>query len=313
MTTYRARDRSAVAGTLLVLGLVALGAAIFYLDVIQRALLSTYRIHVLLRDAPGVRPGTPVTVAGIEVGWVTRVALAPVNSGRVAKIVLTLELRNAVRSQVRRDSEVRLREVRLLGDPVVDVVPGSLAADVLAPGDTLRSPLRPDAAAVLARARDLGAAYDSLRSSALRLGLAWQATWPAAAAAARRLSAAQTELRRLDAAYQAGPLAARLQDAEWPSTLRRTRTAAAEIRSLFRRGSGSPDPAALGPALARLAAQADTLMHEFRRIEAALATPGGIPAPAGRDTALARALRAARAELDSLVAETRRNPLRFFF
>src|SRR5690606_39505278 len=167
MTTYRARDRSAVAGTMLVHYLVALGAAIFYLYVIQRALLSTYRFHVLLRDAPGVRPGTPVTVAGIEVGWVTRVALAPVNSGRVAKIVLTLELRNAVRSQVRRDSEVRLREVRLLGDPAVDVVPGSLAADVLAPGDALRSPPRLDAPAVHALPRDLGAAYDSRRCAAL--------------------------------------------------------------------------------------------------------------------------------------------------
>src|SRR5690606_29741707 len=109
MSTYRAQDRRAVVGMLLILGLTALGLAIFYLDVIQRALRPTYSVHVLLPDAPGVRPGTPVTVAGITAGQVTRIALAPVNSDSLAKAVLTLELGTAVRPQVRRDSDVRLR------------------------------------------------------------------------------------------------------------------------------------------------------------------------------------------------------------
>jgi len=313
MSTYRDQDRRAIAGTLLILGLAAVGLAIFYLDVIQRALRPTYSVHVLLPDAPGIRPGTPVTVAGIEAGRVTRVALAPVNSDSLAKAVLTLELGTAVRPQVRRDSDVRLRQTRLLGDPIVDVVPGSLAAGALPPGDTLRGRHRPDPAAALARARDLGAAFDSLRGPAQRLAAAWQATQPAAVAAARRLSAAQAELRSLGAAYRTGPLAARLQDQEWRAAIGRTRTAAAELRSLFRRGAGLREAAVLGPELARLAARADTLSREFHRLEAALTTPGGVPAPLGRDTALARALRAARAELDSLIVETRRNPLRFFF
>ena len=313
MSTYRARDRRAVAGMLLILGLAALGVAIFYLDVIRRALQPTYSIHVLLRDIPGVRPGTPVSVAGIEAGRVTRIELAPVNSDSLAKVILTLELSTAVRAQVRRDSDVRLRQTRLIGDPTVDVVPGSLAAAVLPPGDTLRGRHRPDPAATLARARDLGAAYDSLRGSMQRVALAWQATRPAAVAAARRLSAAQAQFRSLDAAYRTGPLAARLQDREWRAAIGRTRTTAAELRSLFRRGAAPPEAATLGPELARLAARADTLSRELRRIEAALSAPGGVPAPLGRDTALARALRAARAELDSLIVETRSNPLRFFF
>jgi len=313
VSTYRRQDRRAVAGTLIVFGLIALGLAIFYLDVIQRALRSTYSVHVLLPDAQGIRPGTPVTVAGIAAGRVTRIALAPVNSDSLAKAVLTLELGTAVRPQVRRDSDVLLRRVRLIGDPFVDVMPGSLAADVLPPGDTLRGRLRPTAAATLARTRDLGAAYDSLHGATQRLALAWRATQPAAAAAARRAAAAQAQLRILDRAYRTGPLAARPQDQQWRATIGRTRAGAAEIRSLFRRGLGSPAAAALGPETARLAARADTLALELGRLEAALAAPGGVPAPFGRDTTLARALRAARAELDSLVAETRRNPLRFFF
>src|SRR5690606_6825131 len=91
VSTYRRQDRRAVAGTLIVLGLAALGLAIFYLDVTQRALRSTCSVHVLLPDAQGIRPGTPVTVAGIDAGRVTRIALAPVNSDSLAKAVLTLE------------------------------------------------------------------------------------------------------------------------------------------------------------------------------------------------------------------------------
>jgi len=313
MSTYRRQDRRAVAGTLLILGMSAFGLAIFYLDVIHRALQSTYSVHVLLPDAPGVRPGTPVTVAGVEAGRVKRIALAPVNSDSLAKAVLTLELGTAVRPQVRRDSDVRLRRVRLIGDPIVDVMPGSPTAGVLPPGDTLRGRSRPSAAATLARAGDLGAAFDSLHGSTQRLAVAWNATRPAAAAAASRVSAAQAQLRSLDVGYRTGPLAARLQDQQWRAAIGRTRTAAAELRSLFQRGAGSRDAASLGPEIARLAARADTLIQELHRLEAALALPGGVPAPIGRDTALARALRAARAELDSLVSETRRNPLRFFF
>lgn len=313
MSTYRHQDRRVSAGVLLILGLTAIGLVIFYLDAIQRALQPTYDIHVVLPDAPRIGPGTRVTVAGIGVGRVTRVGLAPVNSDSLAKAVLTLELDTAVRPQVRRDSEVRLRRQRLLGDPFVDVVPGSLAAEVLQPGDTLRGRLRPPLDATLARTRDLAAALDTLQVSAEELALAWRATQPAAAAAARRASAAQAQLRRLDRAYHTGPLAEWLRDQQWRAAIARTRAAAAEIRSLFARRAAPHAAASLGPEIARLAARADTLALELARLEAALTANGGVPAPVGRDTALARAIRAARAELDSLVAETRRNPLRFFF
>ena len=237
MSTYRRQDRRAVAGTLLILGMSAFGLAIFYLDVIHWALQSTYSVHVLLPDAPGVRPGTPVTVAGVEAGRVTRIALAPVNSDSLAKAVLTLELGTAVRPQVRRDSDVRLRRVRLIGDPIVDVMPGSPTAGVSHPVIPCVAGAAPSAAATLARAGDLGAAFDSLQAP--RSGSGSPGTRPGRPPPPRppreRRPGTAPEL---DAAYRPGRSRPGSRTAVAFGD-RRTRTAAAELRSLFQRGSGS--------------------------------------------------------------------------
>lgn len=312
MVTWRRQGRPAIAGCLLILGLAGLALLILFADGIRRALRPPYRIHVLLADAPNVRAGTPVTVAGLRAGRVAGVALAPLDHDNAANAVLSLELERAVRSQVRRDSQVRLRQRRFIGDPVVDVIPGSPTAAVLSPGDTLRAGIRPRPDDAVALARTLLPALDSLRRATADLGAAWRATQPAAARLAERAAAAQAELRVLASAYRSGPLSHWMRQEEWRAALERTRTAGAAIRHLFRNG-GRPDGTAPGPDLARLAATAETLAAEFARLEAALASPAGLPAGPGRDTALANALRAARVELDSLIAETRRNPLRFFF
>ncbi|HEY8469391.1 MAG TPA: MCE family protein [Longimicrobiales bacterium] len=312
MVTWRRQGRPATAGGLLILGLAGLALLIVFADGIRRGLRPTYRIHVLVADAPNVRAGTPVTVAGLSAGRVARVALAPLDDDSVANAVLSLELESAVRSQVRRDSQVRLRQRRFIGDPVVDVIPGSPTAAALAPGDTLRAGPRPRPDDAFALARALPPALDSLQRAAADVGAAWRATRPAAARLAERAAAAQAELRVLASAYRTGPLSHWMRQEEWRAALGRTRTAGAAIRHLFRNG-GRPDGAVPGPDLARLATTAEALAAEFARLEAALASPAALPAGASRDTALANALRAARAELDSLIAETRRNPLRFFF
>ncbi|HEX7090689.1 MAG TPA: MCE family protein [Longimicrobiales bacterium] len=312
MATLRRQGRPATAGGLLILGLAGLALLILFADEIRRGLRPTYRIYVLLADAPQVRAGTPVTVAGLAAGRVARVALTPLDGDSVANAALTLELESTVRSQVRRDSQVRLRRRRLIGKPFVDLIPGSPTATALHPGDTLRAGLRPRPEDALALARALMPALDSLQRSAEAIAAAWRATRPAAARFGQRAAAAQAELRVLAHAYRTGPLSRWIRQEEWRAALDRTRAAAAAIRHLFRNG-GRPDGAAPAPDLAGLATSAEALAAEFARLEAALASPAALRARPSGDTALANALRAARIELDSLIAETRRNPLRFFF
>ena len=92
MVTWRRQGRPATAGGLLILGLAGLALLIVFADGIRRGLRPTYRIHVLVADAPNVRAGTPVTVAGLSAGRVARVALAPLDDDSVANAVLSLEL-----------------------------------------------------------------------------------------------------------------------------------------------------------------------------------------------------------------------------
>jgi hypothetical protein len=112
----------------------------------------------------------------------------------------------------------------------------------------------------------------------------------------------------------ARPASALLRDPAFDAALRRTREHAEELPRLIERARGSAGGAAdVGAALARLQARADTLADRLAEAGAALDNPNGTLARMQQDSALVRAIHAARAELDSLVADARRNPLRYVF
>jgi ABC-type transporter Mla subunit MlaD len=90
-------------------------------------------VVVALPSAPGLREGSPVTYLGVDAGAVKRIDLS---TGRA---VVTLGIR---RSDVvlRADDVVRLRIVGLLGDEVVDIMPGPRSARLVTARDTLVVP-----------------------------------------------------------------------------------------------------------------------------------------------------------------------------
>jgi len=115
-------------GLLLALAAICLGAALVFATRSQRG----YRqpLIAILPRADGVREGTLVTYLGLQVGQVRRLRI---HDGRV---VAELRVRGA-ESPLRRGDSLRLRTLGLLGDKVLDVVPGQPGGPPLRDGDTL--------------------------------------------------------------------------------------------------------------------------------------------------------------------------------
>ncbi len=89
-----------------------------------------YEVSVVVDNAIGVRPKTPVEIAGIRVGQVKEIGL---EESRKAK--LTLLLNKDVNLPV--DSVARIRSKGFLGEIVIEIVPGTEGVQSLADGGAL--------------------------------------------------------------------------------------------------------------------------------------------------------------------------------
>jgi ABC-type transporter Mla subunit MlaD len=312
-TNGRQRRRGLIGG-LIIAGLVGAATLIFFLDDIVAAFDRTYTVVALVPDAPGLAVGSPVWVGGREVGTVKALGFMPAGTDTLDRIWVNLKLPRDVQAQVRQDSRVRLTSTALIGERVVDIEPGSVSTPALAAGDTLRMKYGLSAEQVTRQAASIRAQLDTLLAEATTLEPAARARMAQAARAAAAMDAAMDEARRLQADLRANDGLVLLDDPAFAASLERVREHAAGLPAAVTRLRGQAEGTAdVIVALARLEARADTLRASLEAAARLLDASGGFAGRITRDSALIRAIDAARASLDSLVAEARRNPLRFVF
>lgn len=299
---------------LLIAGLVGFGVLVFFLDDILDAFQQRYSIIAIVPDAPGVGPGTYVWVSGRRVGTVKEVSIRPSTADTLARVAVTLDLPRSVQSQVRRDSHVRLTSTSLVGEAVLDIIPGTAAAAVLQEGDTIRTRPGLSREELMARASAVRADMAALTAEARTLAPLVEARVAQTQVAFAGLDGAMAEVRRLQDDIAANPGLALLRDPAFRQSLESARGHAAALPGMMARlqaqaGAAGDVPVALG----RLRARADTLALQLEAAAALLDAPAGTLGRFQNDAALVNAIEAARASLDSLVAEVTRNPLRFVF
>ncbi len=134
--TFISIEQLKVAGVILV-ALAVLGVAMVKLGQTAKLFTERYELVTFLPSANGLREGGSVTVAGQLAGTVKSIRFLPVDADTTRNLVVTIELDEALREQVREDSRARLRTLGLLGDKVVDVSPGTPQYRVLRDGETL--------------------------------------------------------------------------------------------------------------------------------------------------------------------------------
>ena len=123
----RGRDQAVWVGFFLVVGIIAIFAALFILT--DAALFrGRYIVSTVVTDAGGIRRGDPVQMRGVNIGRVQRFKIAKDN------VEIRLELEGEY--NVPKDSHVELKSGGLLGGTVADIVPGD-STEYLRNGDHL--------------------------------------------------------------------------------------------------------------------------------------------------------------------------------
>ncbi|MGH7475183.1 MAG: MlaD family protein [Longimicrobiales bacterium] len=309
-------DRRVLGGILLLLAIVFVALVIFFLPEIQRKAERPYTLVAVLPETDRLRQGAPVLLAGKEVGRVIDIVLLPTSADTSAVVGAVFEVAGEARPFIRRDSELHVTAPNPLGAPVLLIMPGSPQAPVVEPGDTLRPPPS-DLEAVLVAARDLFATLDTALGDAALLGSRVRERSAAIRRARQSTEAARSEYEELDAAIRGSALASLGDDAGARASLDRLRANTDTLVSAARERSARirqllADTTALAPRQ-RLAGRFRTLAVELERLDTLLSEPSGSWSRLAADSALAVALAGLRAQLDSLIIEARRNPIRYVF
>ena len=123
---------------LIVVGLLLLAYGAYRIGKVLDIFASRYELVTLVPSALGLREGAPVTLAGQQIGQVSRIEFIPVREKRNGNhLRVFLEVSQKVRDQIRQDSRAFMRTQGLLGDKMVDIQPGSMNAAILTAGDTI--------------------------------------------------------------------------------------------------------------------------------------------------------------------------------
>ncbi len=96
-----------------------------------------FRFQVASPDTQGLKKHATVFYRGVEVGKVERVSLQPSSSKDATEVVVDVIL-TGLHAQVRRDDIVRATLFGLLGERVIDIIPGASSSLLITNGSKLK-------------------------------------------------------------------------------------------------------------------------------------------------------------------------------
>lgn len=311
---YEARQSRRVAiGLLLTAAIMAAIVLVFFSQAIVDAARGTYEIVVIFYEAPRLRGGSMVQLAGFRVGEVTKIEVLPPNDTMAAPFAATVRVPERVSAQLRRDSRARLRRNRPMGEPIVDLIPGTPYSPVLRPGETLYASPPVRAGELVALGKEVRSAIDSffMEEKAIRGSVALLAE--RSDRIRREMMEISAAFARLESHLDDGPLPEFLADPGWRESLTRMGGLIDEIERLVRARAATVDETEALQSVEALELRIGEIRAAVARLGSLLEESGGFPGRWEYDPALREAIAATRAQLDSLIEITRRRPWRYFF
>lgn len=121
----------------IIIGVVLFLAAIFVIGSKQNMFTSTMKIQSVFETVSGLLEGSNVRFNGINVGTVTKINIV---SGNTVMVEMTII--RSVREFIKKDSKAKVVSEGLIGNKIVDIIPGTEYAEPINDGDLLES-LRP--------------------------------------------------------------------------------------------------------------------------------------------------------------------------
>ncbi len=123
-------------GAFVVVAIVVFLGIIYLLGAQARYFERKYDLVAEFPEVGGLIDGATVRLAGVQIGRVTDVQLAPQVGGKVR---VTLTVARRFQDRIRKNSEARIVTQGLLGDKLVEISPGSPEYPPLAPGNVIAS------------------------------------------------------------------------------------------------------------------------------------------------------------------------------
>jgi phospholipid/cholesterol/gamma-HCH transport system substrate-binding protein len=164
------RHQKLKVGVFVLIGLVAFLGMVYALGARARLFEPRYTIHAEFGDVGGLVEGATVRLAGVQIGRVTGVRL-PAEPGGKVRVDLTIGRQFA--NRVRKDSVARIETQGLLGDKIIELSVGTVAAAAVKSGDTIASQESLDIGRVMAESgqvvKSVSALAESLRETAQKL------------------------------------------------------------------------------------------------------------------------------------------------
>jgi phospholipid/cholesterol/gamma-HCH transport system substrate-binding protein len=121
-------------GMFIVGTLVVLGAGVFLIGSKESLFRSTYRLKAQFQNVSGLIDGADVRVGGIHKGTVRTIQL-PKRPDE--KLTVVMDLENATRDVIKKDSVASIKSEGLLGDKYVEISFGSLDVEKARDGDII--------------------------------------------------------------------------------------------------------------------------------------------------------------------------------
>jgi phospholipid/cholesterol/gamma-HCH transport system substrate-binding protein len=157
------RTRNVRVGLFLLLGVGVLIAVVAILGRKESLFKSTVQLHASFRNISGLVVGTPVRLAGMNVGAVDEITFD--EDLRVRDVHVVLEVDRKYLHRIRKDSVARLGSKGLLGDVIVNITVGSAESAPMEAGGRLTTRETAGMAEVLESAQDVMANIQDISSS----------------------------------------------------------------------------------------------------------------------------------------------------
>lgn len=312
MPLDRSQNRKSALGAILIISIVVIAAVVFFLGDIVRLTQRSIKVIALVPDAAELDTGTPVWIAGREVGSIKEIHFRGVQTDSSERLALVLQIPREYADQIRLDARVRVTSAMMIGKPVIEIYPGSAAFPAIRDHDTLRVRPKGTLEGVMDRAMALTADFErlivdtrSFQQSARRGSVRLNELQ-------NNLTAVTTSFRTFTTSLQQSPLS----DPRLRTLLGDISRHNREIREQLGRAQerARQSRTEMQPALHQLMARSDTISRVLAELRMHVTeNGGGLLVRAQKDSAIVKALHEAQVQLDSLMAETKRNPLRYWF
>ena len=315
MATVERQGREMLLGGLIILALVTVAVGLFALDRIIASFRNPDRFHAVLPEAPKLTVGTRVWIGGKDVGEVVELEFMPFRGDSTARLVVAMEFPHEYHEHLRQDSRVRLTSERMIGVPVIDLIPGTAAAPPLAHGDTLYMDQLVTLPALMAKAATIKGSFDTALVQVRALGPQMGKRMDSFQPVMQNLTAAQGELTSLMDDMRAGPAAQLMADGRLAAELGSLQRTVAQLGPAFgaARARMTDTQSGVGPSLERMQGNAERLSRALADLQAMMKENNGTFYRMSADSALMKTLHETQAQLDSLIMEAKKNPLRFVF